>query len=528
MMELKQPEHSYLNTMVPSQWTKYDPGPALEGEPIWPRVLGYDSTKVFVLSSLNGNSTSYLNSLDLQTGTFSGWQLFYGGAPEAKKMETSDGQIIGLCFVGNKEQNDTFGDLYYIESNDGGLTWSDPFTVYEYNQQDSLGAFRGVDITFLNSDPYIVYEIVKQNFSQQSYDPIAPSKIMLWSPGINGGTSIVIADSNNVPYFPNYSYGDMLAPVCRPVIGTSEDSDILFVAFNAATGYYETFNNIPADTYFAGYFMYSTDHGNTWTMPEKFTPETPLKDWRYISMTSILTGCAAEPIFTLNMIMLADTNAGTNINSPPGEESVSAEIVGVKVNIGFDGRCLSIYYPRENESLIPGTQQFISWFSNDIDTIKIELTTDSGNSWSTIINKTVSDGYIEWYVPNTPSNNCRIKISDVADPGWYEYSGIFTIQNTTLSNETIPDIPKEFALKQNYPNPFNPLTTIHYDIPSGTDVTLGLYNIIGQKIKDLVNEYKSPGKYEVKVDMQEYNSGVYFYKLQAGGYVDTKKMIFMK
>ena len=87
---------------------------------------------------------------------------------------------------------------------------------------------------------------------------------------------------------------------------------------------------------------------------------------------------------------------------------------------------------------------------------------------------------------------------------------------------------KNFELYQNYPNPFNPVTTIGYQIPSNTMVTLKVYNIIGQEISTLVSEYQSAGTYKVEFDASELNSGIYFYKLNAGNITLMRKMVVIK
>jgi hypothetical protein len=85
-----------------------------------------------------------------------------------------------------------------------------------------------------------------------------------------------------------------------------------------------------------------------------------------------------------------------------------------------------------------------------------------------------------------------------------------------------------FKLEQNYPNPFNPITTINYSIPSGSFVQLVVYNSIGQEIANLVNETIESGNHSVEFDASNLPSGIYFYKLQAGSFVETKKMILLK
>jgi hypothetical protein len=83
-------------------------------------------------------------------------------------------------------------------------------------------------------------------------------------------------------------------------------------------------------------------------------------------------------------------------------------------------------------------------------------------------------------------------------------------------------------MSQNYPNPFNPNTTISYSIPSSSFVQLKIFNIIGQEIATLVNEEKLAGNYEVNFDASNLPSGVYIYKMNAGSYVQTRKMILLK
>ena len=89
-------------------------------------------------------------------------------------------------------------------------------------------------------------------------------------------------------------------------------------------------------------------------------------------------------------------------------------------------------------------------------------------------------------------------------------------------------LPTKFALQQNFPNPFNPSTLISYQLPVGGNVTLKVFDLLGCEVATLVNEDKSAGKYEVEFNAENLHSGVYFYRIQAGKYVSTKKMILMK
>ncbi len=95
-------------------------------------------------------------------------------------------------------------------------------------------------------------------------------------------------------------------------------------------------------------------------------------------------------------------------------------------------------------------------------------------------------------------------------------------------NEFNNSIVKTYNLEQNYPNPFNPATTINYQIPKSSLVTLKVYDILGREVATLVNKEEMSGKYSVSFDASKFSSGVYFYKIQAGNFISLKKMILLK
>jgi len=89
-------------------------------------------------------------------------------------------------------------------------------------------------------------------------------------------------------------------------------------------------------------------------------------------------------------------------------------------------------------------------------------------------------------------------------------------------------IPSDYSLYQNYPNPFNPLTTIRFSLPKSSNVNLVVYDLLGRKISTLVNEEKNAGNYEVSFNAIGLASGVYFFSIKAGEFVQFKKMILLK
>jgi hypothetical protein len=87
---------------------------------------------------------------------------------------------------------------------------------------------------------------------------------------------------------------------------------------------------------------------------------------------------------------------------------------------------------------------------------------------------------------------------------------------------------KIFKLQQNYPNPFNPTTVISYQLPVSGNAAIKVYDILGNEIETLVDEYKPAGKYEVEFNESKLANGIYFYQLQAGNFIQTKKMVLIK
>jgi hypothetical protein len=99
---------------------------------------------------------------------------------------------------------------------------------------------------------------------------------------------------------------------------------------------------------------------------------------------------------------------------------------------------------------------------------------------------------------------------------------------TDVKQDDTPGLPSVYTLSQNYPNPFNPTTTIRYSIPEAAKVTLKVYNLLGQEVATLVNEQQPAGKFVAKFEANTLASGVYFYRLEAGKFSETKKMLLMK
>ncbi len=116
----------------------------------------------------------------------------------------------------------------------------------------------------------------------------------------------------------------------------------------------------------------------------------------------------------------------------------------------------------------------------------------------------------------------------------YSVGGLGQIVKTTSGGIPIgiqltnSEIPQHYNLHQNYPNPFNPTSIIKFELPKSSNVTIKIFDILGREVETLVNEYKTSGNYEIQFDASQYSSGIYFYMMEAGDFVESKKMVLIK
>jgi hypothetical protein len=101
-------------------------------------------------------------------------------------------------------------------------------------------------------------------------------------------------------------------------------------------------------------------------------------------------------------------------------------------------------------------------------------------------------------------------------------------ETTLTGTDYAASLPQGYVLHQNYPNPFNPATTIRYDVPMRSNVTIRVFNILGQEVRTLVNEEKSPGSYAIEFNAGTLPSGLYYYRLTAGNYNIQEKMVLIR
>jgi hypothetical protein len=118
--------------------------------------------------------------------------------------------------------------------------------------------------------------------------------------------------------------------------------------------------------------------------------------------------------------------------------------------------------------------------------------------------------------------------TDCTTEGFFVHVDDVEVSNPIGVQNIGSEVPRTFAMRQNYPNPFNPSTHIEFDLPKAEYVNLVLYNTLGQEVKILLNENKQAGSYRVDFNASSLPSGTYFYRINAGDFVQTNKMVLVK
>ena len=131
----------------------------------------------------------------------------------------------------------------------------------------------------------------------------------------------------------------------------------------------------------------------------------------------------------------------------------------------------------------------------------------------TLVDESFASGDGSFKVSNTDINNLKLT---------------FCYSEVVLSQKENVTVPNKYSLLQNYPNPFNPSTKIKFGLPKESLTSLVVYNILGEQVAILLNKHLKVGHHEIEFNNFKHSSGIYFYRLQAGNFVEVKKMILLK
>jgi len=274
----------------------------------------------------------------------------------------------------------------------------------------------------------------------------------------------------------------------------------------------------------------TTDVGNTWN-----EVSSPTQDCHYsISAYKISETSSRIVIVGNSGTIFTSTDQGNSWSTQVTNRPHLLDVQFISADLGWISSYARIYRTSNGGE---------DWFYTSVDPSHVEdywtiFFADSIRGWTSSGRKihASSDGGITWeeqWESNTPENPWIYSIYFIdKDMGWASgsYGLILSTQNggITFAREKNFDHPNNYTLSQNYPNPFNPSTSIHYQFPELSFVTLKVYDVLGREVTILVNEEKPAGIYEVEFDGVNLPSGIYLYRLYAGNFIETKKMVLLK
>lgn len=211
-----------------------------------------------------------------------------------------------------------------------------------------------------------------------------------------------------------------------------------------------------------------------------------------------------------------------------------SDLFGLSFELLYDHHDFLRILAVEPDSLLGSDVVFYSSVDTSAGTIAVGISRKAGQTGVTgtgsavrvkaiISNNTPNGTTIQFSLQNVVANDAN------GSPIQFVLrSSSTTILRTEVASTEKLSIPSDYRLEQNYPNPFNPATTIKFSLPRSGHVTLKVFDIVGREIVALVNDELTAGRYEAHWDANNVESGVYFYQLRAGDFVETKRLVLVK
>ena len=303
--------------------------PPGENPYIWGRVMPTkdlsQTIKFLMISSVN--STSYdsvfmnkCTDVGATPGAWQGWTVLPNASTAEKHpmARGADGRI-GLAYI-----NSATPEVYFMESTNNGTSFSAPIQISKWTPKthhygtDSIpaadyGPLTGISIAYKGNTPVVAFEGLLQTAS--GYYPLLEAKVFFWSstlPGADPNRSVVVADTNKLGFIPyvGIAYND--GQMTHPNIGTSADGNAIFISFFATSG---TVDGSDSTSNCAIWLFASNNGGITWPIYSKVSPPTPVKDWRYVSISKLNDNSGTN--YYANMIATRGNVAGTFTGGAP-------------------------------------------------------------------------------------------------------------------------------------------------------------------------------------------------------------------
>jgi hypothetical protein len=521
-------------------------------------VLESDIDGNFYYNSLTNNPTYFCDVFKSVNGGSSWGDKTYaqGGDKQWMTIDLTNGPGIGHIYAFWTSSYSVCYPGFFTRSTDGGGSFEDCITIPNdpYWGTLAVGSEGELYIGGSIGNDFLVAKSSNAQISGQTVTWDMATVVNLDgsitygigpNPGGLGGQTSIAVDTSGGPYHGNvyllcsverYSNPDPLDVMfVRSTNGGVNWSSPIKVNDDPGTSAYQWFGTMsvapngridviwldtrdnPGTYLSALYYSNSTDGGSTWSQNERlsdyFDPHIgwPQQDKMgdYFDMVSASNGAHLSWAATFNGEQDVYYSHITDTTIVPVElisfsASVVANVVTLDWSTGTELNNHGFEIERSSDKTnLPGGKA--GWRTIGFREGKGTTSEPQQYSYSDILS-------------DIASSKLYYRLKQVDFNGSFEYSDIVEVEIA----------PTVFSLSQNYPNPFNPVTIIKYQLPINNFVSIKIYDVLGNEVATLVNEEKPAGEYEIEFDGSRLPSGVYFYKLKAGEFISTKKMLLLK
>ena len=532
----------------------------------WSEIIVQNNKRINSIECINVNNWLYAGDVGTIYSSINGgvnWTV-RSGYPMAV------GGIVSCSFP---DENTGFiltngGGGYIFKTSTGGDWWSAPYSLGTINNPHSI-YFINSQTGWVSADDGIIKKTTDGGNSWGTYNTGGTklhsvffiNHLTGWTAGglnTNNGKRIYKSTNGGINWFQQYytNWG-------------REFYDLYFI--NSQTGWaagYQGVNTICKTTNggeiwyetqapgLSIYSVYFYDSSIGWAVGEAGTIHKSINGgelWTTLFQPFILTSENITDIYFANQntgwaltssLIYKSTNGGMNWNSQLVGTGGGSQFAFPVTSIAYVIGGLSVYkttntgselipqpvllFPSNNssgQSLTP----LLDWSNVPIaNSYKLQLAVDSFFTMILIDTTTNVDSLI--VAAGILNNNVKYfwRVKAMNNLGSGPFSIIFSFRTQLVGMLSENSHTSKFTLHQNYPNPFNPLTKIEFDIPFKGFIKLTLFDVLGREITKLINQEMNPGCYKIDWDASNLPNGIYFYKLEAGSFVETKKMILLK
>jgi photosystem II stability/assembly factor-like uncharacterized protein len=381
------------------------------------------------------------------------------------------------------------------------------------------GAYNG---TLYGHNGQAIFRSTDNGVSWDSLFTIAPSQVQNMTVGPTG---VILIATSSAGMFRSTNGGSTWTPINS---GLTTTGVMRFPLITPSGDFFVGTNN-------AGVFR-STNGGDSWTGISTGLASLNIAALCYDSSGNLFASTAGTGAYAI--YKSTDNGGSWRVTSMPTNYNVSSLSVSPSGNIFAGTRgtgANGIYRSTDNGTTwahtgAAGLSVFNSPFAClqggisfvAMDTAGIYRSTNDGETWESVNSGLTSPAVLSPRYFGVIYHNGYLFTST--------YDGIFRSSQpiTTVSDKMGGDIPGRFSLEQNYPNPFNSMTKIQFSISNTQFTILKVFNLLGQEVATLINEHLEPGVYERTFDAGHLPSGVYLYRLSAGSFLQTKKLVLMR